>query len=648
MRRRAVAPFALLALAAIAMPPDAGAHAGPRQSDPAAGATLGATPQVIRLTFSERPDPALSSIRVLDTGGAAFHAGRPEPLAGDPLSLAVGVRPLPRGVYTVSWRIVSAVDGHATAGSYVFGVGVSPSGASGVATIVQEPSRLEVLARWILIAGLVTMIGAAAGAAARFGGPTDVALAALGWAAAAAGLVLLALAQARNADVPLGDLAGSAIGRALAARAAAIAAAAIALMLAAGRAKLRRGGLMAAGVWTLVAMAVHSASGHAGAGRGADAMIAIASQWVHIAAAGIWLGGLAALLLGTRGAPSADKAAAVARFSTIAAAGLAAVVATGAIRTFDELTSWRDLFGNAYGQGVLAKMTLAAAIAGAAAFNRRWSVPRAAATLAPLRRAGGVELALTVLALGAAAWMGTLPPPASGLAAPREIVVSGEDFGTTVRATLTIASDAPGPNRFTLRAADYDSGDPLQARRVSLRFVPPDDPGVAATSLDLARDDDGTYTGTGANLAFDGRWTITALIERSGDAVEIPLAVEVQGPSHLLSIERPPGAPPAYTIEILRTGFIRISPDPEQPGRSTLTISCFDVIMEPRPVETIAVIATAEDGEPRRLPVRSADRIHFTADAHLHPGRNTFTIVARTVDGTRLRGAVTIDVIPKS
>ena len=53
----------------------------------------------------------------------------------------------------------------------------------------------------------------------------------------------------------------------------------------------------------------------------------IGAQWAHFAAVGIWLGGLAALLLAVRGAPSATKAAAVRRFSSIAGVGLLVVVA---------------------------------------------------------------------------------------------------------------------------------------------------------------------------------------------------------------------------------------------------------------------------------------------------------------------------------
>ena len=58
----------------------------------------------------------------------------------------------------------------------------------------------------------------------------------------------------------------------------------------------RRGAMLATGTAALAAIAVHVSAGHAAAG--ASTRVSIAFQWTHFAAAGIWIGGLAALLLG--------------------------------------------------------------------------------------------------------------------------------------------------------------------------------------------------------------------------------------------------------------------------------------------------------------------------------------------------------------
>ena len=117
------------------------------------------------------------------------------------------LRSLGRGVYTVTFRVLSAVDGHATSGTYAFGVGVSPGkGATVSSTTKAGTSGLEVAARWVLLIGLVVLLGAAVAGAAGFAGPPgpNLRLAAGGWAASVVGLLLLGVAQRRTAGSSAG------------------------------------------------------------------------------------------------------------------------------------------------------------------------------------------------------------------------------------------------------------------------------------------------------------------------------------------------------------------------------------------------------------------------------------------------------------
>jgi copper transport protein len=642
---RRCAVVALAAILAALSADEAWAHAGLRASTPASGAALGDTPKAVQLTFWEKPEASLSEIRILDTSGRAYQVGQARAVAGSPLSLVVPVRPLERGVYTVSWRTVSSVDGHATAGAFAFGVRVKPTGVAWAAAGASAAaSPLEVIGRWLLVVGLVLLLGAAAATVGRFGGPSDRTLGALGWLLAVAGLVLLAAAQRRNAGVSAAALWHTAIGRALLARGLALAAAGGALFAAgSSRARTRRLAMLAAVISAVSAMAVHSAAGHAAAVTRMPAAH-VAAQWAHIAAVGLWLGGLSALLLGLRGAPSPEKAAAVRRFSGLAGAALLVVVVTGVWRTLDGLSSWRDLTTTGYGRAVAVKSVLLLAIAALGAINRWCSVPAAVTTLRPLRRIASGELALAAGALGAAAILGALPPPASGFGAPTEIEVSGTDFGTTVRVRLTTASDQPGPNRFTARVLDYDSNAPLPAKRVSLAFTPLDDPGVVPTSLPLEPAADHSWQGSGANLAFDGRWRIVMRIERDRDSVEVPLDLEARIPPQFVSVERAPGGAPRYTVEVGTEGYVVFSPDPERPGPSQLSVTCFDTVGDERPIEQIVITTEAGDGPARPRPVRRLGPNRFVAGVELAPGRNRIVAITRAIDGTRLRAEVAIEV----
>jgi copper transport protein len=621
----------------------AAAHAGLRRADPAMDATLPVAPTAVRLSFSEEPEASLATVRVVDAGGASYELGPPQPVAGDPLTLVAQVRSLDQKVYTVSWRVVSKVDGHATAGAYVFGVGVSPTAQATAAAAGTEgpaPSRLELVARWVLVVGLVLLLGAACAGAARFGGPQDgIRLAAIGWAAAAIGLALLTVVQRRSAATTLGDFLDTSVGRAVQWRAAAIAVAGVALALA----RVRRAALWGTALAAAAAMAVHAAAGHA-AGGASQRWLDIAAQWVHFAALGVWVGGLSALLLGLRGAPSPDKAAAVRRFSAVAGPALALVVVTGVLRAVDELEGWGDLMSTGYGRAVLLKSALLVGMAGLGARNRWRSVPRAAADLVGLRRLSSVEIGLAAVAFAAAAVLTTISPPAGQAVEATGLSVTGVDFATTSRVYLSTQSSSPGPNRFVVQAVDYDSGAPIRAGRASLRFRPLDDPDVATTSLALEPGPDGTYAGTGANLSLDGRWRVTVLLELGAQTVTVPLEVTVPGPPQFLSVERVPGRPIRYTVQVAEGTYMRVHADPGREGPSRVHAAFFDDFGDEWAIDALVLTTARESDRARQHAVQRLGRGRFVADVTLTAPVTRVSAVARARDGTRFRAVVEVEV----
>ncbi|MEX2108246.1 MAG: copper resistance protein CopC [Solirubrobacterales bacterium] len=629
------------------LPGSAAAHAGLIAADPGLGATLGVAPDAVRLSFSEQPEASLSEIRVLGSGGAEEQRGSPRSVGDDPLTLEVPVRRLPRGVYTVSWKVFSAVDGHATIGAYAFGVGVSPKGAAtSSSSSTPSSSRFELVARWIFLIGIVALLGGAVAAVVRFGGSTgsDLVLAGAGLAVSAVGLLLLADAQRRVAGASLGGLLDTSVGRALIWRAVALGLAAVALFVAWRRPQVRRPSLALAFLAGLAAIVAHVNAGHAAAGSWSSA-ITVAAQSAHFAAAGVWFGGLTALLLGIRGEPSAEKATAVRRFAGVAIAMLVVVFVTGTLRAVDELSSWGELIDSGYGRAVVAKFLLIGLIVVLAARNRSRGLPAASQDLNPLRRISIGELVLAVVALAVAALLGTLAPPVSGQStALQGLSVSGSDFGTTIQVEMTAASDDPGPNRFEVRVEDYDSGEPLDADEVSLRFTPLDDPGVEPSSLALTPGPDDSYVGSGSHLAFDGRWGVDATVQLSNDAVEVPLELYLPGSEQFLSVLRVPGQSPKYTMLIGSLGNIRIELVPERAGPSKVHVACYTVFGTTYPVEQLVLTAAAGDDPARQKAVRRLNAGKFVADVDLEAGPFEIAVVAHTRDGTRMRGAFQLEI----
>ena len=186
------------------------------------------------------------------------------------------MRPLTRGIYTVRWRVDSAVDGHATRGAYQFGVLVSPSQAAAAPRGTTSPvsSPLELIARWVVLIGLVALLGGGTAAVARLAGSgrADLGLAAAGWVVAVIGLIALAAAQRSNAGSSLGTLLRSPVGHALIWRAVAIGAAGAMLLIALLVPRIRRAAMVGAGLAALAAVAVHVANGHAAASRWPSAL----------------------------------------------------------------------------------------------------------------------------------------------------------------------------------------------------------------------------------------------------------------------------------------------------------------------------------------------------------------------------------------
>ena len=118
-----IARLLVLALAATTLavlaPGAAWAHNSLTRATPAKDATLDESPGGVELTFLQKVDPAALTTTVTDAGRRAVPAG-PARAAGKTGSVAFS-GPLPDGVYTVAYRVVS-LDGHAVQGSYRFTV----------------------------------------------------------------------------------------------------------------------------------------------------------------------------------------------------------------------------------------------------------------------------------------------------------------------------------------------------------------------------------------------------------------------------------------------------------------------------------------------------------------------------------------------
>ena len=137
-------------------------------------------------------------------------------------------------------------------------------------------------------------------------------------------------------------------------------------------------------------------TGHTGSA--ADHQLAVISAALHVGAAALWVGGLAALLvLVARHRALLDSV--LPRFSTLAGGCVLAVAITGVVNAETRLEDWAALATTGYGGLVLAKTALLLALAGLGGLARR----RLGARRTPVLRWAGFEVSLMAVTIGVAA-----------------------------------------------------------------------------------------------------------------------------------------------------------------------------------------------------------------------------------------------------
>ena len=97
----------------------AAAHAILQRAEPRVESKLKRPPEEVRLYFTERLEPAYSTLRVLDARGLQVDRRDSRVDRSNPVLLRATLPPLPAGTYTVRWRVLS-IDADITEGDFTF------------------------------------------------------------------------------------------------------------------------------------------------------------------------------------------------------------------------------------------------------------------------------------------------------------------------------------------------------------------------------------------------------------------------------------------------------------------------------------------------------------------------------------------------
>lgn len=142
----------------------------------------------------------------------------------------------------------------------------------------------------------------------------------------------------------------------------------------------------------------------------------VASELVHLAAAGAWLGGLTPLALALRAIPPTQGAVLARRFSWVGLVCIATLAASASYQGWALMGGVRGLFGTDYGWTAIGKVLLFAVLLTLAARHRFRLTPRlaagpdAAGARRALARSVTAEAALGLLVVLLAALLASLPP----------------------------------------------------------------------------------------------------------------------------------------------------------------------------------------------------------------------------------------------
>ncbi|MEP6815090.1 MAG: copper resistance protein CopC [Marmoricola sp.] len=563
----------------------ASAHASLVSSSPTSGSVVERAPKDVRLTFSEPVEVTRDGVEVTAPDGTAL----PHLVAGtDPRDRSTIVTKLPSvlagGTYRVSYRILS-IDGHAVQGEIRFAYkNASGSLAASSGHSSSGPSAISVTWRALAAGGALALAGLVAYsllivAAARRSLPDSVGraldreslvrlrvpvLVALGCGLVGALLTAIDTVSQTTGTIRVGDvtrfLTSTRTGGLLSLRFVLLLVAA-GLVLAAGRrvsASAPRGAdvrVLAALVAAVLVLVTLALSSH-GAAAPVDVAVAIGFDTLHLAAVGLWIGGLLGLsLIGIPAARAAgagrqedvgDAAAALARsFSFAAQLAMLVVLTTGGYLALLQVTAVRQLTTTTWGEALTIKVALWVTVLMVATINAVTLVPRMSdraarthqrwAATEKLTSAMRVELVGGLVLVSVAAVMAASPPPSS--------VAGTSDFATAAATTAaqrsTSAASGGGAGYDvrvrTTRVIAQDSAATVFRVLLSSQGTPASAPSADA----VLRGRDGIdrrmslqLVGAGEWLSdrlsvAPGRYRLTTRFLRAGDEVVLPVRVQV-------------------------------------------------------------------------------------------------------------------------
>lgn len=544
-------------VAALVWAPSALAHARLVGTAPETGSTVKRQPTEVIFKYDQPVGGTDGAVRVYDSEGNEVDDGDVSHPGGRQPWLGVGLEPnLPDGTYTATYRVISA-DTHIVYGGLVFNLG-HPSAGGGVSvaglTAEEESGEvtrlgfavvrfLDYLTIALMVGGLVFLAFAwrpgfgltrrdeprwdAAADAFRRRAVTLLAFAVvLGVVVSLLGILLQG---ASAAGVSLWDSLKSSIvqdtlesrfGKVWLLRAFDWAALGALVLLYLKASRARRWLTVPATIGCAYLASTPAFAGHASV----ESPIAVMfpSDFIHVLASSVWVGGVAFLVLAlpvaTRQLEPPERTrvllATLARFSPIALGAVVAIAVTGLVQAYIDIRRVADLFDTTYGLLVLAKMVLLAVLVGFGWVNRGRIIPRlrrlvegagaggSVGVLAPRSLRG--ELLLMLVVFGVTAALIAYAPPTDAAAGP-----FSTDTGLgPAELELSVEPAEVGLNQIHLDLIDAEGGSQFTKTKELMITATLPSKQIGPLMLQVNKAGPGNFVVSGAQLTPGGEWEL--------------------------------------------------------------------------------------------------------------------------------------------
>ena len=560
--------------------------------NPGSSAPPGITEVWVR--YSEEVVVEFSSLKVFDdTGQQIDH--RDTAYHTDDMSLVVTTPPLTDGVYTLSSKVLSAVDGHLVPDTVIFAVGSAiPPGINGTDNF-EAVAWPEAAASFPGLVGQSIVVGSALAVILvwrrlhilNISSETDSthyrrleSLVGAALIAVFASNIMLLVIQTIRLEGFSFEIFQTTWGMVWIVRLA-ITVSMIGLwfVIERGHRQVAWYAMLALG---LVLLWTSSQTGH---GAATGEWIPLVLDFIHNLVAAVWIGGLiyALMILLPTLREHPDRHGmilrTIPRLSTIFVLCLGIVIVTGPLLMWSLDSDIERISGSLYGQLIMVKLALAGAMVGLAGYTQVSVIRQARQALAGMRKMPyaynrlrhslryeailGVALLATVAVLVNGALPAGYGPGTSGDTATSEFVgLEMTQYSADTRFDIQIYPYTTGYNGIAVRASNLDGTPAAEQTGISVKISNPER-NIFPVRVEMSPDGD-TYYGD-AVFGFAGQWLIDVESQRAeggNEAVSMILPVKPNLDSMIMDIneyEFPTAAKPLHPVYDDRKDIIWVS-----------------------------------------------------------------------------------------